>query len=467
MTNTLPRRKASFRDLKQRNFEKNGRIDLEDGISLYRRHNSPFIWADYRLPNGRKRQSTKVREDVSLAEQVARRTYKELAHRSANGQPIATSGPSVGDLLRAYERTVEQEITAGNKALKPRLSVLRKNLIPFWDRVSLSGLNRQSFYAWERWRRERPIEEVVREYDRQGKKVVNTCTTKVPSAATLSREKTHFLSALAWGSDQEEPWVSDEVVHEIRHLPRRQKLTKKRANSDRRQALTQDQVEALFREFSRWESIERARAVRPGGKPRNYDRRLMAHHARLMLTSGLRPGVEITDLTWGDIRLVTLQTGEQIIVIDSCGNGKTGPRAVNCQPEAVQVISDLRALLTEFGYGTKPNDPLWPGRKGGIVRDFNGSFKRVMKKLAFPIQVSEEPLYMLRHTYFTERLAAGVSSDILATNCGTSVEMIERHYKHLSSERIREKLNPRAPVKPAVLKLAPPSPGSPRLVLQA
>jgi hypothetical protein len=40
----------------------------------------------------------------------------------------------------------------------------------------------------------------------------------------------------------------------------------------------------------------------------------MAHHARLMLTSGLRPGVEITDLTWGDIRLVTLQTGEQMVL---------------------------------------------------------------------------------------------------------------------------------------------------------
>ena len=37
-------------------------------------------------------------------------------------------------------------------------------------------------------------------------------------------------------------------------------------------------------------------------------------------------------------------------------------------------------------------------------------------------------VYSLRHTYITHRLLAGVTSDIIASQCGTSVKMIERTY---------------------------------------
>ena len=40
-------------------------------------------------------------------------------------------------------------------------------------------------------------------------------------------------------------------------------------------------------------------------------------------------------------------------------------------------------------------------------------------------------LYSLRHTYITWKILEGANLSVLATQCGTSVEMIERHYKHL------------------------------------
>ncbi len=42
-------------------------------------------------------------------------------------------------------------------------------------------------------------------------------------------------------------------------------------------------------------------------------------------------------------------------------------------------------------------------------------------------------LYSLRHTYISLRLLEGVSPAIIAKQCGTSPEMIQRHYDHLTT----------------------------------
>ena len=42
-------------------------------------------------------------------------------------------------------------------------------------------------------------------------------------------------------------------------------------------------------------------------------------------------------------------------------------------------------------------------------------------------------LYSLRHTYISLRLLEGVSPAVIAKQCGTSTEMIQRHYDHLTT----------------------------------
>jgi hypothetical protein len=113
---------------------------------------------------------------------------------------------------------------------------------------------------------------------------------------------------------------------------------------------------------------------------------------------------------------------------------------ITCDPEAVEVIEDLRALLRAFGFATIGQASLWPSPKGGIVQDMSKSFKSALRGLDLPAHLKDDPLYLCRHTYITLHLLGGVSSDFLATNCGTSVEMIERHYKHITAEQIRDKV---------------------------
>lgn len=454
MPSPRPSARAHLRDQRRDTFERFGRLDLGHGVTLYRHPRSKFIYADYRLGDDRVRESTKT-TDLAMAEEVAVRRRKAFETRAKAGQPISLSGPSVGDILKRYVEDLDRRFDAGERKLGPEISVMRRNFLPFWQRVPLADLGRQQFYAWERWRLEQNGEgAAVAPYRRGGQTVSVGRRLKPPSATTLRREKQDFVKALAWASDRPTPLVSDEVVHELRHLPRPRETKKQRAAEDRRDALSREQVAALLAEFDRIEDAERARVRKlgEGGKRKNYDRRLMALHVRLLLYSGMRPGAEILELTWDRVRQTRNEHGEDIVVIDPCGDGKTGPRMVNCDPEALDVLTDLRALLGEFGFATTGRAPLWPSRRGGIVRDMGTSFKSALRRLGFQATTSGEALYICRHTYLTERLRRGVTSDILAINCGTSVEMISRHYNHLRAEHIRDALRPTDARNPLRLK---------------
>ncbi|WP_157961329.1 site-specific integrase [Microvirga flavescens] len=446
----MPRTSAKSsksRSVEEMHFHQTGRFQIKPGLALYKNPRSRFIYADHVFsPKERVRNSTRT-DSYWLAKDIAQRQHKDLLHRVQQGAPIHISGPSVSDLLEAYLEGLNQKLALGDKSVKPEISAIMRNLVPFWRTISLGQLNRQTFYRWEEWRKSKHIEApAFRTYKRGTATITAPTKEKPPTVSTLQREKTYFVGALTWGSNQIEKWVSDEVVAEIRHLPRRRSNKKAQAENDwKRAALTDEQTTILNREFYAWEEKEKARVSKHGeqGKGRNYERRLMAHRVKLMLASGLRPGAEVNDLKWKDIQTARLSDGREIIVITPCGSGKTGPRVVNCLPESVKVIASLRSMLTEFGFPIEGEASLWPHVGGGIVNDMNNSFKGVMRRLKFGQELSSEPLYICRHTYITHLLKAGISSDIIATNCGTSVEMIEKHYKHLKAESLRDALVPR------------------------
>ena len=62
---------------------------------------------------------------------------------------------------------------------------------------------------------------------------------------------------------------------------------------------------------------------------------------------------------------------------------------------------------------------------------FENGFDNLLERCGMkkdPVSSLSYSIYSLRHTYITHRLLAGVTSDIIASQCGTSVKMIEEHY---------------------------------------
>jgi hypothetical protein len=62
--------------------------------------------------------------------------------------------------------------------------------------------------------------------------------------------------------------------------------------------------------------------------------------------------------------------------------------------------------------------------------------RAVVDKAKLPIGAS---MYALRHTHISHAIVAGMPLTLIATNCGTSVRMIEQHYAHIIAST-RQKL---------------------------
>ena len=73
---------------------------------------------------------------------------------------------------------------------------------------------------------------------------------------------------------------------------------------------------------------------------------------------------------------------------------------------------------------------------GAEVTTFRASVMAVLRNLDFlrDAEGNRRSLYSLRHSYITDRLSANTPVDKLATNAGTSIHQIERHYGHVLIE---------------------------------
>ena len=80
----------------------------------------------------------------------------------------------------------------------------------------------------------------------------------------------------------------------------------------------------------------------------------------------------------------------------------------------------------------------------GNTGEFGRNFKKILEKLDLKSNAhGERVLYSLRHSYITWELEAGTDLLKIAAQCGTSVEMIERHYSHIVPLMFAEELSGR------------------------
>jgi integrase len=109
-------------------------------------------------------------------------------------------------------------------------------------------------------------------------------------------------------------------------------------------------------------------------------------------------------------------------------DGKTGPRTVILQPEAVvffQSICGVRAA----------NEPLLR-RSDGARWNRSHQLRRMALALERAGLDQDGTFYALRHSYISRAIEGEVPLNIIADNCGTSVRIIETTYaKVLASKR--------------------------------
>ena len=174
-------------------------------------------------------------------------------------------------------------------------------------------------------------------------------------------------------------------------------------------------------------------------------RRVFANIVGVLANTGLRPK-ELLGLYWHEIKINKndsrrLQRSHRLLTIRQ-DNSKTGrSRTVNAPVgERVDRIKDI---YKDLKFEIKPDDffmvnPSSNERKSYTRENLARRLKDVLKGSGIQNTLEETDrnvtLYSFRHMYICWRLRYGqVPIQLVAKNCGTSINMIEKTYGHIST----------------------------------
>ena len=150
-----------------------------------------------------------------------------------------------------------------------------------------------------------------------------------------------------------------------------------------------------------------------------------------LLTAGFLTGARYGELIACSVRDFD-EAGRTLSV-----DGKTGPRTIILQPEAV---SFFKTVSGERG----GNEPLL--RRGDGAR-WNRSHQQ--RRMALALERAgldpEGTFYALRHSYISRAIEGEVPLNIIADNCGTSVRIIETTYAKVLANKRRDFIERGAP----------------------
>ena len=170
-------------------------------------------------------------------------------------------------------------------------------------------------------------------------------------------------------------------------------------------------------------------------------RELADDYAEFVINTGIRPGTELDSLEWRDIHIE--RHGDKATFFISVRKGKTtlytGTREVVCKKALQQTI---RSMAKRFP-NRQASDKLFRLYDGSTTNEISKTFSKAVKKAGLQKSpVGNRTLYSLRHSYITwELVAQTVPVDVLARQCGTSTDMIERHYSHVIPRMYTQELS--------------------------
>jgi integrase len=252
----------------------------------------------------------------------------------------------------------------------------------------------------------------------------------------------------------------------------RPKLVALGKKSVRRAAFQLEEVRALKANFNEW--IDR-------GKSDSIElRALLRDYVFILLDTGMRPGTEINELTWGQIEIKLYPNKKDAIPVKK----HTDPELEPTKDDNYWIHPNITAIIKIRKGKTGSRDCIGRSPTIGALREiakrnFNLDLNAVIKKhplekiIAYQELVTDRQkdkqrtpklkkptsfsklfdtylkehnlfidsvtnqnrvLYSLRHTYATIALQIdNVEIHTLAIQMGTSVAMIEQHYSHLDA----------------------------------
>ena len=407
---------------------------LEHELVIYRREHSDIWQCRYKVSGKWQRTSTKE-YDINKARTKAKELMVEAEIRKRSNMPVITR--RFGDIAKQVVKQMRADLevganTKGIKAYRDYIVVIEKYLIPVLSKKLITNID----YA------------ALQELDAERIKLMG----KIPSRSTLL---THNAALNKVFREAEVRGYLTDVSKPI--------LEVKGIKSKVRPAFTIEEVRALLAKFEEW-------ITQSNNKQTVLMRELMFDYINVLLDTGARPGKELLNLRWQQIKpsikpTVTLtkeqSEGGENLETSSLNrsvlmtvDGKTGERDILGMKRTMDAFVRLAKrnykvempLLYPLKNVAVANnkDYVFVTNTGARPTNFNNIFTKFLKKynlLIDPKTGQNRVLYSLRHTYATLALEYDkVPIHTLTKQMGTSVAMIEKHYSHLKVIQAIEQL---------------------------
>ena len=410
---------------------------MENELIVYRRERSSIWQCRYKVGGVWQRASTKER-DLKKAKTIAKEFMIRAEIRKHDNLPVITR--KFRDVAKLAIQRMEQKLAnkQGKVSYNDYIRVINEYLIPILGKRLISNIDSAALDYLDAER--------------------ITQMKKAPSKSTLL---THNAALNV---------VFDEAV--LRNFMTdlsRPKLEANGRKSERRPAFELVELQAVLANFEAW--IERGK-----NEHSKELRQIMRDYVEMLLDTGARPGVELMNLKWKQIKFsmkpILTPTGEmasadgeepeEIVLtnlnrtVEMTVSGKTGTRQIIGRQPTVKVLE--RVARRNYEIHNPVTDPfkniITPTNNDFVLRtkedklDVSTSFQKMLERYLDEHSLLKDPktdqnrvFYSFRHTYATLALTHDkVPIYTLAEQMGTSVLMIERHYSHLKVIQAIEQL---------------------------
>ena len=384
---------------------------LDGNVTLSKRDRSSAWQARYKIGFDWIRTTTKEKE-IERAKKVAENIYLRARFREAEGLPIVSKRFDVVARQANSKMRTALAANACKKVYADYVRVIDNYLIPFFGNYNISNISYSLIQQYSIWR-----------------------DKKIGRSTKASTINTHN-SAL-------NKVFEEALIHSYMNKAQIPMLVNKGVKSERRSDFTLDEYRALVAFMRDWiNEVEMKR------KKSIAMRQLLRDYVLILANTGMRHGTESYGIKWKHLSW-HVDEGRRVLMISV--DGKTKQRDIVARHNCINFFKRIHRNADDLRHITF-EDLIAEGREEYVFRLGNGTrttnldqtFEILMKDSGLLVDDrtnTNRTLYSLRHTYATFALLyEKIDLFVLEKQMGTSAEMIRKHYAHITTRQLANKL---------------------------
>ena len=375
--------------------------ELKPGLVIFRRHGVKHRnwYCRIKVPDVDRYKTISLdTPDINTAKDAAFDEDAELRFKVKHKMPVFNK--TFSQVAQEYADAQKARAKAGQiseRRADTEASFIRAQLNPYIGYMQITLIGEDRWKGYPIWRHGNGK-------GRNGQKV---------SDWTIRSEMKTFRSIMLFAAEKH--YISETRVF-------RQKV---KLGTPRREAFTPEEYRTLYTFARKW--------VKEAKSELQVFYRTMAQNFILIMTNtGMRPP-EAKNLRWRDYLGTRIdREGNEFVVFKVRGKGKF--RELVAVPTVATYLERIRTISKATG----PDDFIFTTYNGKPAQTlYKSVISDVLKKtgLLFSSSGSRMSSYCFRHTYATFRLMHNTDVLDLAKQMGTSVDMIENYYGHITPSK--------------------------------